>query len=73
MKIVKTYQYTDRQPFPLAQRRVCYTVYRGSDRKPAERFEKIEKKLKKGVDKGGLQWYYSQAHLRAPNLENDTE
>ena len=35
--------------------------------------EKLRKNLKKGVDKGKDEWYYSQARLRAPNLENDTE
>ena len=29
--------------------------------------------MKNSVDKRCLEWYYRQAPLRAPNLENDTE
>ena len=29
--------------------------------------------MKNSVDKRHLEWYYRQAPLRAPNLENDTE
>ena len=36
-------------------------------------FQKNRKNLKKGVDILGIGWYYAQARLRAPNLENDTE
>ena len=48
----------------------------------SKKFQKNRKKLKKGVDKGEVVWYYNQALARegpervlerAENLENDTE
>ena len=42
-------------------------------RRDNEERKKFVKKRKKGVDKETGQWYYKQARLRAPNLENDTE
>ena len=47
----------------------------------SKKFKKVQKNLKKGVDKGKGAWYYSQApssegktpeRERATNLENDT-
>ena len=35
--------------------------------------KKTPKTMKNSVDKRCLEWYYRQAPLRAPNLENDTE
>ena len=36
-------------------------------------FVNFRKKSKKGVDIRNGRWYYKQARLRAPNLENDTD
>ena len=35
--------------------------------------KKTPKTMKNSVDKRCLEWYYRQAPLRSPNLENDTE
>ena len=47
-------------------------TYRKNVRK-RRRFKKTSKRCKKSVDRSVKLWYYEQAPLRAPNLENDTE
>ena len=38
-----------------------------------KKIKKTSKRRKKSVDRSVKLWYYKQAPLRAPNLENDTE